>query len=483
MIKLKEVITQLEEENYREIEKNLTKNRADSFLFLFQSYKKSKLTDKEIMKELKVSSNSLYALKSRLYDKIQENLSSDVFTDKEKTLKLLIQVPELCYNTPRETAVAYLLKLEKDLKRFDMHNELLVVYSALKKIHLNSDKYYHYTQLYNKQVSFSLSLEKAEEVLGNFCRLMNQYDFSRSNAIFEQLRFLKKEILNINAFCNSRQIQIIHNMMELHLNIFFQKDKSFESNTDELLQQTRAIFEDLPWTIVYKKWEIVLDYLCFEYYYSISSYKAANKYFEKINDQFPNFLLYNHVGFVSNFLISKLKFCSEFGKQKDHFTLIDIDHLLYDPHDSNTEITLHLYNAMVYFHQKKYTTAISCLSKIHHQFVVKSCFHQFINIKLTLAYFYMLAGDFDKAQKTLKIVHRRIKIENPEGYNHVIYLLKALDFEINKNHTGTNNIKKRELFLLFFASNDKENPYQILNHLMPVLNRNKNLNLTKSLLS
>jgi tetratricopeptide (TPR) repeat protein len=483
MIKLKEVVTQLENANYKQIEKNLTKNRAESFLFLLQSYRKSNLTDKEIMKGLSISSNSLYALKSRLYDKIQENLSSDVFVDKENTLKLLIQVPEFCYNTPRETAVAYLLKLEKDLKRFDMHNELLVVYSALKKIHLNSDKYYHYSQLYNKQVSFSLSLEKAEEVLGNFCRLMNQYDFSRSTSLFEQLRFLKNEISNIKVFCNSRQIQIINNLMELHLNIFFQKNKSFESNTDELLQQTKAIFDDLPATIIYKKWEVVLDYLCFEYYYSIGSYKAANKFFEKINDQLPNFLLYNHIGFVSNFLISKLKFCSEFGKQKDFFTLIDINHLLYDPYDSNTQITLHLYNAMVYFHQKKYTAAIACLSDVHHQFVVKSCFHQFINIKLTLAYFYILAGEFDKAQKSLKIVHRRIKLENPDGYNHVIYLLKALDFEINKGDTEANNIKKRELYMLFFANNDKDNSYQILNHMMPVLTKSKSSNLVKSFLS
>ena len=78
MIKLKEVIIQLNDDNYEEIENNLIKNKADRFLFLLRSYKHSKISDNEIKIKLGVSSNSFYVLKSRLYDKIQENLSCDV---------------------------------------------------------------------------------------------------------------------------------------------------------------------------------------------------------------------------------------------------------------------------------------------------------------------------------------------------------------------------------------------------------------------
>ena len=48
MIKLKEIIIQLKEENYSEIESNLVKNKADRFLFLLRSYKQSKISDTEI---------------------------------------------------------------------------------------------------------------------------------------------------------------------------------------------------------------------------------------------------------------------------------------------------------------------------------------------------------------------------------------------------------------------------------------------------
>jgi hypothetical protein len=204
MIKLKEVVVQLKEENYSEIENNLIKNKADRFLFLFHSYRKSDISDKEIKEKLDISSNAFYVLKSRLYDKIQESLSCDMFIDQEKSIKLMLEIPELCLNSPRETAIAYLLKLEKELLRFNMHNELLIVYSALKKMHLYSDKYHNYSQLYNKQVSFGISLEKAEETLGNFCRLLGQYDFSRSKDSYEKLDFLRKEINNIYILINSK---------------------------------------------------------------------------------------------------------------------------------------------------------------------------------------------------------------------------------------------------------------------------------------
>lgn len=471
MIKLKEVIVQLKEGQYSEIENSLIKNKAERFLFLFQSYKKSNISDKEIKEKLEMSSNSFYVLKSRLYDKIQESLGCDMFIDQEKSIKLILQVPEICFNTPRESAIAYLLKLEKELLRFNMHNELLVVYSALKKMHLNSDKYHHYSTLYNKQVSFGISLEKAEDTLGSFCRLLGQYDFSRSKDSLDKLEFLNNEIKSIYVFCNSKQIELIKNLIELQFIIFCKKDKSFESDTDELLQNTRIIFDDLPLTIIQKKWEIVLDYLCFEYYFSIGSNKSANHYFEKVNSQLSSFLLYNHIGIVAKFLNSKIKFCSEFDRCDDISTGLNSDKLLYDIHDTYTLISLGMYNAMADFYKKDYKSAIARLFELQNEFVFKDYFFAFLNIKLTLTYFYIITGELDKAQACIKILSRRLKTEDLVGYSHVPYLLKAFDIEINKEKTPKSMIKKRDLLTLFLASNSKLNSFEVLSHLIPEFKR------------
>ncbi len=469
MIKLKEVIVQLNEDNYLEIEKNLIKNQADRFLFLLQSYKNSNKSDKEIKDKLGVTSNSFYVLKSRLYDKIQDCLSCDIYVDQEKTIKLLLQVPELCLNTPRETSIAYLLKLEKELLRFDMHNELLVVYSALKKMHLNSEKHHHYSQLYNKQVSYGLSIEKAEDILGNFNRILSLYDLSKSNDLYDRLCFLKKEISNIYALCNSRQVELIKNLIELQLLIFCKHDKTIESNVDELLQTTRIIFDELPLTIAYKKWEIVLDYLCFEYYYSKGLNKSAIQYFDKINDQQSHFFLFNHIVLVSNFLRTKIKFCSEFDKMDMISDILDTDKILIDPNDIHTRISIKVYNALFYFYQKKYITAINCLNELQNEFVFKDYFHEFLNIKITLLHTYFIVGEFEKAQACIKMLTRRIKMEGREEYNHVIYLLKLFDLEINKDTTSKNNIKKRDLFTLFLANNNNEKNFEVVPHLIPDL--------------
>ena len=473
MIKLKEVIIQLEKDNYFEIERTLIKNKADRFLLLFQSYKNTTLTDKEIRQQLGVNANAFYVLKSRLYDKIQESLSCDMFIDQDKSIKLLSQVPEVCLNSPRETAIAYLEKLEKELNRFDMHNELLVVYSALKKMNLYSDKYYYYSQLYNKQVSFGLSLEKAEELLGNFCRLLTQYDSSKSNELSEKLNFIKIEIENIYTLCPSKQIGLIKNLVELQLVIFCPNNTSNKQSASDLLQQTRIIFDDLPVTIIQKKWELVLDYLCFEYYYSINSAQETKFYYEKVNAQFANLFLYNHICFVSRFLISKIKYCEEQRIMSTLYLDTNKDAILFDPKDGRTQISICLYHSMIYFDQEKYKDAINLLVNIHNEFVLKNYSHLYLNIKLTLIYYYIVTKDYDKALINLKtvnsIISRKIKATKTEDYNHISYLLKAFNLIISKEALPKNIFKQRDFIILFIANNHKNNEF--LAHLIPELKR------------
>ncbi|MCD6017113.1 MAG: hypothetical protein K0S53_234 [Bacteroidetes bacterium] len=468
MIKLKEIIGQLKEENYLEIENNLIRSRADKFLFLFQSYKKSTISDREIKENLGVSSNSFFVLKSRLLDKIQDNLSTDLFVDHEKSIKMLLKVPEFCLNTPRETSIAYLLKLEKDLLRYNMHNELLVVYSALKKMHLNSDKYHHYSQLYNKQVSYGLSLEKAEEILGDFCRNLAQYDFSRSKSQYEKLCFLRNEINNIYSFCNSKQIELIKNFVELQLKLFCEKDYSLTSNIVVLLRSTRSIIDGLPLTLIYKKWEVVLDYLCFEYYYSVGDSGEAFLFYEKVKNQKPNLLLYNHIGMVSNFFMTSVKFCIENNKIEGVSEIFDFDKSLYDKFDKYSQIKLRVYNAMVYFHQKESRMAINCLNDLCNEYAFRDYFHQFLNIKLTLLHFYNSIGESEKARVCLKMLVRRIKEEKNEAYFFISYLLKAFDLELNKEASSKNILRQKELHILFLTNN-KNNRFDLISHLVPEL--------------
>lgn len=467
MLKLKEVITQMQDETYSVIEKTLLKTKADHLILLFRWYKKGGVSEKEILSQLGINTNSFYVLKSRLYDKIQESLSAETFITQENIIKQLLQVPEICFNSPREIAIAFLHKLETELLRFDMHNELLIVYSALKKMHLYSNKYFIYSTLFNKHVAFGLSLEKAEETLGNFNRLLGQYNFSKSQKLLDTLCFIKKEIINHYSLNPSRQIEIIKNIIELQLILFCCGNIDNEYDTEELLQNTRRLFNELPETSAQKKWEIVLDYFCFEHYSSIFQNKTALQYYEKVNNQLSFFLLYNNICFSSEFLISKIKFCTELNKMEEISVNPNKTKILFDTADDNAKVLIGIYNSMLYFNQKNYNDAIICLNQIVNSFSFKDYFHENINVKLTLAYFYLVSDDYDMVETILKGISRKIKSEQLESYNHVLYLIKAFDIELNKNEKSFS--KKRDLVTLFLANNNKN--IELLTHLVPELKR------------
>jgi hypothetical protein len=77
-----------------------------------------------------------------------------------------------------------------------------------------------------------------------------------------------------------------------------------------------------------------------------------------------------------------------------------------------------------------------------------------------------MGGDFEKAQASIKVLTRRIKTENNSEYNHILYLLKSFDLEINKDPSPKNSIKKRDLFMLFTANNLKNSNFSVIPYLM-----------------
>src|ERR1700741_5329301 len=94
MVKVKDIVKQLDAEAYSSIEQGLVKHRAENLLFLLKLYRDSSLSDNEILENLKVNSNSFYVLKSRLHDKIENYFSTNVHTDRELITQQLQQIPE-----------------------------------------------------------------------------------------------------------------------------------------------------------------------------------------------------------------------------------------------------------------------------------------------------------------------------------------------------------------------------------------------------
>ena len=125
---------------------------------------------------------------------------------------------------------------------------------------------------------------------------------------------------------------------------------------------------------------------------------------------------------------------------------------------------------MIYFTQKNYTDAIKLLVDVQNEFVLKNYFHQYVNIKLTLVYFYIVTNELDKASVNLKSITKAIirkkGLTQSDDYNHLSYLQKTFDLLINKDDTERNVSKQKDNVMLFIANNGK---CEFLIHLIPLL--------------
>lgn len=466
MIKLKNIISQLDPGAYQAIEGLLVKNKADNMLYLLQSYKKGKQKDEEVMEHLGLNSNAFYVLKSRLHDKIENHFSNNTDANMDVVISQLQQIPDVCFNTPREIAVIYLQKLEKDLLPHDMHNELLMVYAALKKIYLYSDRYFYYSQLYNKHVALGLSLEKSEEILGNFNRLLTQYYFSRSAPMLDELMFLRKKILDQYALNSSGHIAIIKNFIELQLVLFCNTPISNDYDIEGAFQATAKIFNELPPASPRKSWKPVLDFLYFEYYKKTGQQKPMLQYYEKTNDNIAALLLYNSICHTARFLMSKVKLLQDFGRTAD-LAKAEVQ-VMSDPEDPYSGVLYSLYKSMSQYHAGHIKEAISMLNGSLNDNSFKDYFHMNMEIKFTLMFFYIQIEEFDIADSMLKSIYRKIKSENLEMYSHALDLIKVFGLDISVKG-GKKNAKQRDSFTLFQARNTGE--YELLPHLQSELKK------------
>lgn len=465
MIELKKIITHLEENTYNTIEKDLVKTNAENFLFLLRAYRKQKLQDDDIIRNLKLNKNSFYVLKSRLHDKIQNSLTTHINISKEDVLHQLQNISDLCYNTPREISNSLLKKLEKDLLHFDMHFELQLVYSALKKNHLHSEDYFHYSQLYNKQVALGFSQEKVDELLGEFCLILSQYNFSKTSNLFDKLIFLRNEIINHSKLNPSKTIIIIRNIVDIQLAIFSKHKLTDEISVIELLQATTNIIKALPETLQYKKWHIVIDYLFFEHYYKTGQLKLATDYYEKTNLNLPTLLLHTGLCCCNQFLISKICFLQELNRINDAASEEKYFSGHYDEADIYSKVIVSIYNTILSYYNKNTIESIDILNNLYEEHSFKDYFHIQLELKIVIVFFLIENKKTNEAITLLNNLKRKIKVHELEKeYSHVFQIISLLLLEKN-NHADSE--KKRNLCNLYIFQNTGQ--YKIAPYLNAML--------------
>lgn len=428
----------MKEESFNSLSSQLKENKADKFHALLVHFRENQLTDEEIAENLKVNSNAYYTLKSRLYNKIQEFLTSNLSGPKADLLKSVANIPNLIFDTPRDTAMAVLTKLEKDLVEFDMPYELTNVYNALKKLHIHSPKYYEYTQLYNKHVAYTIALDKAEDLLANFHKNLGDYYASRDKALLEVLWLIKKEMTNLCRLYDSHHLTVYGNILNISFALFVPLPQAVENDdpVEDILAATEDILKTYPKDVTYQHLVTALNFLSFEYYHHLKLYKKEAQYFEAVNSRLSSFLLYNFCAFTSQFLISKIE---RYNQLNDEGKLYEENQQQlndYTPDESDVPnyINYIKYLAAGAFHAKKYSESVALLNKLLNDISFKNYAHSEIEVKLFLALSYSMINKYDPAHSVIRSASRKIREMSEEmDYENATVFIKILSLQMDSN--------------------------------------------------
>jgi len=454
MIKLPTVVQHMSDKDFASVAEQFKKTRAEKFIMLLTFLKEGRLSEEEMIEKLQVNKIAFYTLKSRLAEKIQEYLYKNVGDERIELLRNLANIHNLIYSTPKATAVAMLRKMEAELRDNDMPNELTLVYSALKKLHLHTPKYYEYSQLYNKHIAFTIAIDKAEDLVSNFTRTLGEYEITRDKMVMQRLWLIKKELANVCRLYDSHHLGIYKKLVDISFALFVPLQEAIRDDdpVEDMLAAAFRVFDTYDKDVKYQYLRNVFNFLAFEYYHGLKLYKNEARYFEEVDRELPTFLLSDHCSFSTRFLISRIERHIHLGNEKD-LGRHDLVHEV-DASDVPNYINLNLYKAACAFYSGKYNDAVKVLNEVLNTVSFKNIFHAETEVKLFLALACSMLNKYEQAEVLLRSVSRKITDTIEDGcYENALTFIRMLKLQMSSEVKNVEE-KLRSLRDKFFQQNN-----------------------------
>ncbi len=449
MIDVKNVVKQMKEEDYQLLLQQLKDNNADKFGLLLSTLREDGAGDKELSQKLGTSSSAYYTLKSRLHSKIQDFLSARMSGSKTDMLKKVATIPDLLYNSPKNTAIAVLTGLEKELSGYDMPYELTNVYNALKKLHVSSPKYYQYEQLYNRHVAYTIALDKAQDTLAGFNKMLGAYYASRDKSMLEVLWMMKKEMHNLCRLYESHHLQVYRNLLNISFALFVPLPEAMvdDEPVDDLLASTDKILSSYPHDTVYGYLQRVLQFLWFEYYHQAKNHKKAAQYYDLVNANVATLLTCNFCCMGSRFLLSKAERSILNGTTEGLYdeSQEQFKDYIPDPDAVPDHINYSKYLAAAAFYSGKYQEAVARLNEFLNTTGLKNFGHSEIELKLFLTLCYSMQDKYEAGHNVLKSISRKMReMDDRDAYENAQVFAKMLAMQMDSASKG----REEKLLLL-----------------------------------
>jgi hypothetical protein len=432
MAKLKNIIKQLSEKDFKAIYDNLIESNAEKSAYLLKALRERQLSDNKIMTELDVNANAYYTLRSRLNLKIEEYLMEQLESPRTDVLRKVANINEVLFTKKKAIAVATLKKLEKELLDYDLANELTIIYKSLKKLNINSPDYFQYSQSYNRHVAYMLAVDKAEDLLADYFKKYGDYLLNGDETEKLGLTLLMQEMQNVAKLYESHRLYVYQSCMYIFHRLFVEADDHTGpdgESVEDIFERVQKIFESYHLDAIYYHLNLVFEFLKLEYYNHYKVYRQAEKYYEEVNDAAANLMVnYSTYCFPSQFLISKLERHLRLGSeselnQENESMFMDLE---VDPMDVPKHIIYITYRALSCHYADKHDEAAKLINNLLNEVSLKRYPYMQLEIKSLLAMQYTLLRDYELFNQLSNSIQRQIRLFGKDSCENIQYFIKIL---------------------------------------------------------
>jgi len=438
MAKLKNIIKQLSEKDFKAIHDSLIESNAEKSAYLLKALRDRQLSDSKIMVELEVNANAYYTLRSRLNQKIEEHLLQQMESPRTDILRKVANLNEVLFTKKRTISVATLKKLEKELIDYDLANELTIIYKSLKKIHINSPEHFHYSQLYNRHVAYMLAVDKSEDLLAEYFKKYGSYLLSGDATEKLGLTLLLKEMQNVARLYESHRLYVYHSCMFIFHRLFVEPEDNIQQegeSIEDIFAHVQKIFETYNLDPLYYHLNLVFEFLKLEYYNHYKVYRQAEKFYEEVNDAASNLLVnYSSFTFSPQFLISKLERYMRANNEKElyaenegMFQEYEADHL-----DVPGYTIYVVYRALSAYYTGRFEEAAKLINNLLNDVSLKKYPFAQMEVKALLALQYCMLKDFELFNQLANSIQRQIRLFGKDECENVLLFVKILKIAVSE---------------------------------------------------
>ncbi len=432
---LRKTIKKLSDTEYQALLQQVAgKKKNKPFMVLEATRSDKEVDDTDMMEILQVNPSAYYTLKSRLNTKIAEILSKKVENPIKELMEEVVRVPATLYGTNKEFSIRALKELEKQLREYDMSNELITVYKTLAQLHLYNDDYEYYNKLYNKHVAYALAVSKAEQMFFQFIKKLGNYQLTLNTDHLEEVIMIKREMSNIAELYDSHRLFVLYNIVRMYYLCSIPEKqaelKSLELEIEAMLKKTNDIFESYPLDTFYNNIKHVVDALHYEYYQKIKNQVKADHYLKAASEVITDWSGKHAMSFfVIQFLNSKI---DKYLADGDANKLTELNSELEKSFDCNINEPYHFiafrkFISIGKFYNRDYQGSARAINDLRNSLSLKQYLHTDIECKLFQALNYCMMGEDGLTQQIISSLKRQIaEVEHEyESTNIFIKILKT----------------------------------------------------------